>query len=206
MGGSKSSCWPEGDQKRSDCGEKFLGYFSCRTSVVQQPESFAKNSKFPKHEKIMVLVLIGSPDGGGSYSGRVDFGSFNLKQSNTLLYKILFFSVFCICFSLHTIPPSLIPMLLIIQQAKSIQGLSCPRCCSCSSSTRWPSSGNQWWLKCMNETLLWLVNALETKHFCAAKVIEDLVIINLLLRERKSCPDESLSIEMSARFHKLSHI
>ena len=46
-----------------------------------------------------------------------------------------------------------------------------------------------------------MYNPVDTKHFCAAKVIEDLVIINLLLRERKSCPDESLSIEMSARFH-----
>ena len=47
-----------------------------------------------------------------------------------------------------------------------------------------------------------LVNNVEAKHFCAAKVIEDLVIINLLLRERQSCPDEPLSTEMSARFHR----
>ena len=47
-----------------------------------------------------------------------------------------------------------------------------------------------------------LVTNVEAKHFCAAKVIEDLVIINLLLRERQSCPDEPLSTEMSARFHR----
>ena len=35
MGGSQSSCWPEGDQKRSDRGEKFFRYFSCRTSVIR---------------------------------------------------------------------------------------------------------------------------------------------------------------------------
>jgi hypothetical protein len=57
MGGSKSSCWPEGDQKRSDCGEKFLGYFSCRTSVVQQPESFAKNSNFANALLLRNLVF-----------------------------------------------------------------------------------------------------------------------------------------------------
>ena len=47
-----------------------------------------------------------------------------------------------------------------------------------------------------------MYNPVDTKHFCAAKVIEDLVIINLLLRERQSCPDEPLSTEMSARFHR----
>ena len=46
MGGSQSSCWPEGDQKRSDRGEKFFRYFSCRTSVVQQPQTFREKLQF----------------------------------------------------------------------------------------------------------------------------------------------------------------
>ena len=29
---------------------------------------------------------------------------------------------------------------------------SCPACCSCSNSTWRPSSGNQWWLRCLNES------------------------------------------------------
>ena len=36
--------WPEEDQKRSDCSEKFLGCFSYRTSVVHRPETFAKKT------------------------------------------------------------------------------------------------------------------------------------------------------------------
>ena len=43
---SQSSCWPEGDQKRSDRGEKFFRYFSCRTSVVQQPQTFREKLQF----------------------------------------------------------------------------------------------------------------------------------------------------------------
>ena len=43
---SQSCCRPEGHQKRSDRGEKFLGYFSLRTSVVQQPETFVQNSNW----------------------------------------------------------------------------------------------------------------------------------------------------------------
>ena len=54
---SQSCCRPEGDQKRSDRGEKFLGYFSLRTSVVQQPETFVQNSNFANASLLRNLVL-----------------------------------------------------------------------------------------------------------------------------------------------------
>ena len=38
----------------------------------------------------------GSPNGGSPYSGELDCGSSILKQPNSLLYKILSFSGFCI--------------------------------------------------------------------------------------------------------------
>ena len=53
----QSCCRPEGDQKRSDHGEKFLGYFSLRTSVVQQPETFVQNSNFANASLLRNLVL-----------------------------------------------------------------------------------------------------------------------------------------------------
>ena len=53
-----------------------------------------------------------------------------------------------------------------------------------------------------NTPLIWLVKAVETKHFFAVtlKWKPNLVFI-LLLYMRKSRPDESQSLEMSARFH-----
>ena len=56
-GMGQSCCRPEGDQKRSDRGEKFLGYFSLRTSVVQQPETFVQNSNFANASLLRNLVL-----------------------------------------------------------------------------------------------------------------------------------------------------
>ena len=59
---SQSCCRPEGDQKRSDRGEKFLGYFSLRTSVVQQPETFVQNSniKFRAQSILGILPKLGT--------------------------------------------------------------------------------------------------------------------------------------------------
>ena len=48
----------------------------------------------------------------------------------------------------------------------------------------------------------WLAKAVETKHFFAVTLNWiPTWVFNLLLHKRKSRPDESLSLEMSARFH-----
>ena len=77
----------------------------------------------------------------------------------------------------------------------------CPICCPASSSTRCPSTGDWWWQNVF-APLIWLVKAVETKHFFAVTLNwkPNLVFI-LLLYMRKSRPDESQSLEMSARFH-----
>ena len=57
-----------------------------------------------------------SLNGGSPHSREVDFGSFILKQSTSLLYKILFFSGFCIQSSSHTtLSPSLSLTLLLFE-------------------------------------------------------------------------------------------
>ena len=93
----------------------------------------------------------------------------------------------------------------------------CPSCCPGSTSTRCPSSVSRllpWlilnkvsfyrWLMTIrwNAPLIWFIKAVETKHFFAVTLNwkPNLVFI-LLLYMRKSRPDESQSLEMSARFH-----
>ena len=60
--------------------------------------------------------------GGSPHSGEVDFGSLILKQSNSLLYKILFFSGFCIQSSSHTTLLSL--SLTLLKNSKIWQNLN----------------------------------------------------------------------------------
>ena len=54
---SQSSYRLEGDQKTSDRDEKFYRYFSCRTSVVQQPSISVQNSNFAYASLLRNLVL-----------------------------------------------------------------------------------------------------------------------------------------------------
>ena len=62
-------------------------------------------------------------------------------------------------------------------------------------------SGERWCLILCTSCLL-TCKAVETKHFFAVTLNwMPTLVLNLLLHLRKSCPDESLSLEMSARFH-----
>ena len=74
-------------------------------------------------------------------------------------------------------------------------------CCSTPPLMLPCPSGRRWCLILYNSCLL-TYKAVETKHFFAVtlKWIPTL-IFNLMLHMRKSRPDESLSLEMSARFH-----
>ena len=107
----------------------------------------------------------GSPNGGSPYSGELDCGSSILKQPNSLLYKILSFSGFCIQ-KLLLQPP------FWIGSEKSLHPLLClqvnwfwPSCCSSPPSTLSCPAGEGWCLilcisctiickSCGNETFL----------------------------------------------------
>ena len=86
----------------------------------------------------------GSPNGGSPYSGELDCGSSILKQPNSLLYKILSFSGFCIQ-KLLLQPP------FWIGSEKSLHPLLClqvdwfwPSCCSSPPSTLSCPAGEGW--------------------------------------------------------------
>ena len=82
----------------------------------------------------------------------------------------------------------------------------CPNCCSYSSSTWWTSTGDWWWLRCLNESCK-IQNSVEAKYFCAVAVNCRPSYLNFLLRLRQSCPDEPLKHRNIGKIpQKSSHI
>ena len=76
---------------------------------------------------------------------------------------------------------------------------SLPSCCSLST-------GNWWWLECLNNSCIETEYAVEAKYFCAVAVTADLVISVFCCVWDNLALMSLLSIEISARFHKSSHI
>ena len=81
-----------------------------------------------------------------------------------------------------------------------------PGCCSLSTSLLILSQAPALCLQVGDEDEIWCTPPVTCKFcgnetFLCCKSYWRPSYLNLLLRERKSCPDESLSIEMSARFH-----
>ena len=112
----------------------------------------------------------GSPNGGSPYSGELDCGSSILKQPNSLLYKILSFSGFCIQSSSPPTPLSLTLLLSTFWKSQHNSTIVqvdwfCPSCCSSAPSMLSCPAGEGWCLilcisctitckSCGNETFL----------------------------------------------------